>query len=434
LPAEKALHLKEGAQIMFIKNDIEKKYFNGKLAKIKSLAKDEIIVEFENGGDLKIEKEVWRNIKYNLNREENQIEEEEIGSFKQFPVRLAWAITIHKSQGLTFDKLAIDAGASFAAGQVYVALSRSRTFEGLTLLSRIYPNSILSDERIVQFSLKQSNEQKLFDELEQAKFEYSLTQLYKTFDLRKTVKEFIDFEAYTLTKQIPEKENTLMHLGAIIRNLNELRIVADKFKIRIEEINKNTPIDQNLLSERVKSAKQYFATQLLNDALNQLSNIENDLKAKQKTKQFISKLISLKTFTFKQIHAIETATLGSFDVSIQNIVKPNDIEAIKTAKNLKVNSKEESFKLFKEGKTVEEIMEIRSMAKSTIMGHLSHYVDLGELDALLFVSQDIIDLVRKVIESGKERFGEIKAELPPETTFDEVRMAVSFIKSEKQTQ
>jgi hypothetical protein len=96
-----------------------------------------------------------------------------------------------------------------------VALSRSRTFEGLTLLSRIYPNSILSDERIVQFSLKQSNEQKLFDELEQAKFEYSLTQLYKTFDLRKIVKEFIDFEAYTLTKQIPEKEMLSIFLDCL---------------------------------------------------------------------------------------------------------------------------------------------------------------------------------------------------------------------------
>jgi ATP-dependent exoDNAse (exonuclease V) alpha subunit len=155
LPAEKALNLKEGAQIMFIKNDIEKRYFNGKLAKIKRIAKDEIIVEFEDGNELKIERETWKNIRYNLNRDENQIEEEEIGSFKQFPIRLAWAITIHKSQGLTFDKLAIDAGASFAAGQVYVALSRCRTFDGLTLLSRIYKNSILSDERIVAFSLKQ---------------------------------------------------------------------------------------------------------------------------------------------------------------------------------------------------------------------------------------------------------------------------------------
>lgn len=431
LPAEKSLELKVGAQIMFIKNDIEKKYFNGKLAKIKSIAKDEIIVEFENGNELKIEKEVWKNIRYNLNRDANVIEEEEVGSFKQFPIRLAWAITIHKSQGLTFDKLAIDAGASFAAGQVYVALSRCRTFDGLTLLSRIYQNSVLSDERIVNFSLKQSNEQALMDGLDAAKFEYSLSQLYKTFDLRKVVQEFAQFEAYTATKQIPEKEETMQHLGAIIRNLNEHRVVADKFKIRIEELVKQNPIDSNLVSERVKSAKQYFSVKLLEDAFKPLQNIETNLKLKSKTKQFTTNLQKVKSFTYKRINDIETATLGSFDIAIKGIEKPNDIVETIQSKAIKINSKEESFKLYKGGKTAEEIAKIREMALSTINGHLAHYVDLGELDALDFVSQEIISQVGELLKNGKERFGELKAELPPEVTFDQIRMAVAFLNKNK---
>jgi uncharacterized protein YpbB len=431
LPAEKSLELKEGAQVMFIKNDIEKKYFNGKLAKIKSIAKDEIIVEFESGNQLKIEKEVWKNIRYNLNRDENVIEEEEIGSFKQFPIRLAWAITIHKSQGLTFDRLAIDAGASFAAGQVYVALSRCRTFDGLTLLSRIYQNSILSDERIVNFSIKQSNEQALMDGLDNAKFEYSLSQLYKTFDLRKVVQEYAQFEAYTATKQIPEKEETLQHLSAIIRNLNEHRIVADKFKIRIEELIKQNPIDNDLISERVKSAKMYFSVKLLDDAYKPLQSIETNLKLKAKTKQFITNLQKVKTFIIKRINDIETATLGSFDIAIKSIEKPNDIVENIQSKTIKINSKEESFKLYKEGKTIEEIATIRAMAVSTIGGHLAHYVDLGELDALDFVSQETIDQVQELLKNSKERFGELKAELPPEVTFDQIRMAVAQINKKK---
>jgi uncharacterized protein YpbB len=427
LPAEKSLELKEGAQVMFIKNDIEKRYFNGKLAKIKSIDKDEIIVEFESGNQLKIEKEVWKNIRYNLNRDENVIEEEEIGSFKQFPIRLAWAITIHKSQGLTFDRLAIDAGASFAAGQVYVALSRCRTFDGLTLLSRIYQNSILSDERIVNFSIKQSNEQALMDGLDDAKFEYSLSQLYKTFDLRKVVQEYAQFEAYTATKQIPEKEETLQHLSAIIRNLNEHRIVADKFKIRIEELIKQNPIDNDLISERVKSAKMYFSVKLLDDAYKPLQSIETNLKLKAKTKQFITNLQKVKSFIIKRINDIETATLGSFDIAIKSIEKPNDIVESIQSKTIKINSKEESFKLYKEGKTIEEIAAIRAMAVSTIGGHLAHYVDLGELDALDFVSQETIDQVQELLKNGKERFGELKAELPIEITFDQIRMAVAQI-------
>ncbi len=431
LPAEKSLELKEGAQVMFIKNDIEKRYFNGKLAKIKSIAKDEIIVEFESGNQLKIEKEVWKNIRYNLNRDENVIEEEEIGSFKQFPIRLAWAITIHKSQGLTFDRLAIDAGASFAAGQVYVALSRCRTFDGLTLLSRIYQNSILSDERIVNFSIKQSNEQALMDGLDDAKFEYSLSQLYKTFDLRKVVQEYAQFEAYTATKQIPEKEETLQHLSAIIRNLNEHRIVADKFKIRIEELIKQNPIDNDLISERVKSAKMYFSVKLLDDAYKPLQSIETNLKLKAKTKQFITNLQKVKSFIIKRINDIETATLGSFDIAIKSIEKPNDIVESIQSKTIKINSKEESFKLYKEGKTIEEIAAIRAMAVSTIGGHLAHYVDLGELDALDFVSQETIDQVQELLKNGKERFGELKAELPIEITFDQIRMAVAQVNKKK---
>ncbi|MFA9214238.1 MAG: helix-turn-helix domain-containing protein [Candidatus Methylacidiphilales bacterium] len=431
LPAEKSLQLKNGAQIMFIKNDIEKRYFNGKLAKIKSIAKDEIIVEFESGSELKIERETWRNIRYNLNRDENQIEEEEIGSFKQFPIRLAWAITIHKSQGLTLDRLAIDAGASFAAGQVYVALSRCRTFDGLTLLSRIYQNSILSDDRIVQFSLKQSSEQALMDGLDSAKFEYGLSQLYKTFDLRKVVQEYTVFEAFTATKQIPDKEETMQHLNAIIRNLNEHRIVADKFKIRVEEIIKQNPIDANLLSERVKSAKTYFAKKILDDAFKPLQSIETNLKPKQKTKQFITNLQKVKSFTWKRIHDIETATLGSFDISIEAIDKPNDIAETINQKVVKVNSKEESLKLYNEGKTIEEIAAFRGMAVSTIGGHLAHYVDLGELNALDFVSVETIEMVKKLLADGKERFGELKADLPPEVTFDQIRMAVAYLKNTK---
>ncbi len=433
LPAEKSLELKVGAQIMFIKNDIEKRYFNGKLAKIKSIHKDDIVVVFENDDELKIEKETWRNIRYNLNRDENTIEEEEIGNFRQFPIRLAWAITIHKSQGLTFDRLAIDAGASFAAGQVYVALSRCRTFDGLTLLSRIYQNSILSDERIVQFSLKQSNEQELLDNLDQAKFEYGLIQLYKTFDLRKILTEFTQFEAYTATKQIPEKEEVLMQLASIIRGLNEQRIIADKFKIRIEEIITQPTLNEQLLSERIKSAKQYFTPKLMELAYKPLQTIEEQLRPKQKTKQFISNLTKVKNFTWKKISAIQHATLGSFDLKIDGVIDdiPETVTESSKEKAAKINSKEESFKLYKNGKTIEEIAGIRGMAVSTIGGHLAHYVDLGELSALDFVTEDIITQVEALLQNGKERFGELKAELPKEVTFDQIRMAVSHIRAKK---
>ena len=141
-PAEETLSLRVGAQVMFIKNDVgdERRYFNGKIGTVKDIQveKHKIIVSFPNGEeDVEVKRETWENIRYSYNKGDDKIEEEVLGTFSQFPLRLAWAITIHKSQGLTFEKAIIDAGTSFAAGQVYVALSRLTGLEGLVLRSRV---------------------------------------------------------------------------------------------------------------------------------------------------------------------------------------------------------------------------------------------------------------------------------------------------------
>ncbi|HEY6899423.1 MAG TPA: AAA family ATPase, partial [Puia sp.] len=151
LPAEKTLTLKEGAQVMLIKNDKGevRRYFNGKIGTIRSIKDDKLTITFPDEPDeLTLEKETWRNIRYQYDKDEDKIEEEELGTFRQYPIRLAWAITIHKSQGLTFEKAVIDAGESFAAGQVYVALSRLTDLKGLVLRSRITPGAIRTDPHI----------------------------------------------------------------------------------------------------------------------------------------------------------------------------------------------------------------------------------------------------------------------------------------------
>ena len=140
-PAEEVLELKEGAQVMFIKNDKgeQRKYYNGKIGFISRIEEEAIYVICNDVPDeLKVEKEVWQNIRYQYEQQQDALKEEVLGSFTQYPLRLAWAITIHKSQGLTFEKAIIDAGASFAAGQVYVALSRLTSLSGLILNSTIH--------------------------------------------------------------------------------------------------------------------------------------------------------------------------------------------------------------------------------------------------------------------------------------------------------
>jgi len=210
-PADELLQLKAGAQVMFIKNDSEKvkRYFNGKIGVVTALDKEKIVVQCLPAGlagnddpdAIEVKKEKWENIRYTMNNTTRQLEEEVLGSFVQYPLRLAWAITIHKSQGLTFEKALIDAGEAFAPGQVYVALSRCTTLEGIVLQSRIKSNGFFTDERIVRFSQNYTSANLLEKELQESKKNYQLKILTSLFDFTATIGEFNELKNYLSAHQ-----------------------------------------------------------------------------------------------------------------------------------------------------------------------------------------------------------------------------------------
>lgn len=184
VPAETSLVLKEGARVMFIKNDPEKekRYFNGKTGIVEKLESDRVWVRCNPGQELiETQPEVWRNIRFRLNKSSNQIEEEELGSFSQLPLRLAWAITIHKSQGLTFEDVIIDASEAFAPGQVYVALSRCTRLEGIRLKSIIQIQNLRTDPRILRF-LQVTPAQSAVQMAEQGKIQFQQDLIQKLFE------------------------------------------------------------------------------------------------------------------------------------------------------------------------------------------------------------------------------------------------------------
>jgi len=172
-PVDQRMELKKGAQIMFVKNDAEfpKRYFNGKIATISNIEKDSIEVLFEDNNEpMILDKFTWENITYKLNNSTNEIEENVVGTFTQFPVKLAWAITVHKSQGLTFEKAILDLGNAFAPGQVYVALSRLTSLKGLVLTSKINYGRLANDEKVISYADNRINKETLVGILENEQF------------------------------------------------------------------------------------------------------------------------------------------------------------------------------------------------------------------------------------------------------------------------
>lgn len=287
-PAEKSLLLKVGAQVMFIKNDssLEKRYYNGKIARVTALDKDIVAVRTPDGDMIEVSYEKWENTKYSIDKSTNEIVEEIEGTFMQIPLRLAWAITIHKSQGLTFDKAIIDAQMSFAHGQVYVALSRCRSLQGLVLSSQINPISIKNDYTVIDFIEQQSTNGMTEQRMETSKSEYFVALITELFNFRDITVPCCRLERLLEENCRLTYPQALATVKILTKTLDEKVLnVASRF-VSLSGT-KSTVSDlrtDNEFAERIRKGAQYFIEQLSTaHAVNVQTNlvIDNKVVAKQ---------------------------------------------------------------------------------------------------------------------------------------------------------
>ena len=436
-PTDFNLTLKVGAQVMFIRNDNNGRYYNGRIGHITHVDNKKIAVlcpgdeeEFE------VEIETWENTKYTLNEKTKQIEAEVQGSFKQYPLRLAWAITIHKSQGLTFEHAIIDAQASFASGQVYVALSRCKTLGGLVLASPIGNAAIINDNKVNEYIANQTVEaersiailptlkKEYYRQLLIELFNFNELKMYET-ALFKVLSEFF----YKYTKINALHKMTLTDLDARIID------VSMKWENLIRKMT-TEELHEEDFKERIKKGALYFHSQLT-ELFSHLLELTKEPQTNNKVgaKRFDNAYTELKQTYHAKHELLDTIMKEGFSITtyltakqeaILNSISDGSERKKRKQKENKIKTNEQTFTLFKAGKSIDEIAKERGFTRGTILRHLFPYIQQGDIQLNELIEEKKINLIKRIIKAvGKEEgMKPIKELCPSDITYDDINLVI----------
>ena len=468
-PLDEQLELKVGAQIMFIKNDIsfEKNFFNGKMGKIQSLSADEIEVYFpDEKRSIVVEKYEWNNIKYSLNEQTGEIKEEILGTFVHYPIKLAWAITVHKSQGLTFEKAVLDISKVFAPGQAYVALSRLKSLKGLVLLQPISINGLHTDQSVSAYASNRPSDDQLNKRLDLATTHYIYHRLQQTFDLYDYATKWSMLEV-GMKIQAPktEKGKDKTWVATQLQLVQASLAAAKKFQVQINSYFQGVP-NWDLLHDRIQAAYDYFFKTLDAQVL-ALMKRRAELSLIKKTKQYQEELEELevlvidKVFELKKVRLLMEAIVTGKPLTkeqlrneeIQNYViaktariqqelrqsgnllqmvdedelelpvKSRGSKKVKAPKEIKKSTYEVTLEMIENGLELEAIARERQLGLSTIQGHAAQLIQQEKIDVTAVLSNERIKEIEALLE-GKEAMslGKIKEELGDSVSYGELKM------------
>lgn len=455
-PTEARLDLKVGAQVMFVKNDpsSEKMYYNGKIGVVTDFFEEYILVQCP-GDDEKIAVEPleWENSRYVINEQTQEMETEVQGIFRQYPLRLAWAITIHKSQGLTFDKAIIDAASSFASGQVYVALSRCRTLEGMVLATPLRSDAVITDLNVGDYIQGQeAAAERSLARLSSIKEEYYKDLLGELFDFKELAslqKRMLgvckDFPSGTVVG-LAQKHNDILNV------LNEKVVpVGAKWQLLIRQKSFDEVASPEFCT-RVKNGCGYFLEHIdaaygeflektkdikaeNKELLKRYNNIWNDLDFELRSIRLLLKSMSSVPFSTdsylreRQLAVYEAS--GIVPKALKTSKKTAKSSAAKPVKEKKEDTRVTTFKLYKQGMNIKEIAKERDLNQRTIVTHIAHYVAKGMLSVEDFVESAKVEAIRDAIgsQAGLKKLSAIKDACPSDVTYQDIVLVIASLEN-----
>lgn len=463
-PLEQNLELKVGAQIMFVKNDLspEKRFFNGKTGVVKFLNDSEMLIEFpEEGRTIEVEKYEWKNIRYTVNESTKEIEEELFGTFVQYPVKLAWAITVHKSQGLTFDKAALDVSDVFMPGQAYVALSRLRSLKGLVLLSELRMNGISNDMDVMKYADNKADEESLGNLLHSETMIFVHMFMNQAFNFKQLGQEWRN-HVYSYKQDVERSEKSKHYIWAKTQldSIDKILDASEKFQTQLNRLFLSAEADVEFISGRINAAFGYFFAPMDTIVYNLLYKIQQ-VKNVKKVKAFYDELTALEEIQTKAVlqlfraqkmieavvrqQPISKETLTSeeiksyiqkkkdkikleFNTNHPGFLEESDFHQYEAKKKSttsapKKSTIQETYEMWQTKKSVDDIAAERKLTPQTIYTHLSKLVQTGAVQLNDVLTEDKIKELAEAFHGySEESLGPLKEKYGEKFSYNELRL------------